>query len=238
MGPNQGGTSLKAIIAMFTLSAVAFGSSSLTLTDISTPGSPLVLTGNVRVIDEAKSELARFSYAAKVTVKNESSKVVLLSVIEMRIRGTNGTEVTSTETDDYFFTSDTLDPGATKLIHDILRPIYSKNEGESRALPKARASVKFVQFLDGTTWGAPDGDNGSLRERSQTWKTLEALAHTHKTSGEQAFLDELMAPSELQTVCYLQRLYLRSKDCKAVLAEVESMLLNARLHAAGAVNVN
>jgi hypothetical protein len=60
---------------------------------------------------------------------------------------------------------------------------------------------------------------------------LDDLERTYETRGEQPFSAELMKPSELQTIRYLQRLRVSANnDVQMLIAQVRTMLANAKLH--------
>jgi hypothetical protein len=95
----------------------------------------------------------------------------------------------------------------------------------------ADAKVIFVQFSDGTNWGSNRRAKGAFLERERTLQKLEHLAGTRQAQGRDQFVKELLEPTDLQTILYLQHRYKSNDaDLTAIIQKVQEMLMYANVH--------
>jgi hypothetical protein len=225
---------LATLVVMF-LAAGAFASpveSTLSITNVSQPGSPITIVGTVNV-NEHTSVQFPYSFRTEVSLTNVSPKAVLAMVVMTDIRNATEIDLNNTRKDDYFFGSDSFEPNTVVMVDDTLGP-YGKPRAEAELEPKrptAIAKVEFVQFADGSVWGDPAAGKDLLRERRLALDELRFLENTSRMKGEQQFVEELEKPSQLSAILNLQQLYNSNEgDASAVLQKIASMLEQANLH--------
>jgi hypothetical protein len=215
-------------------------------------GVPVLLSGTVTPADSRRARV-RYSYKVSISATNVSDKSILLMITRVDINRELGednslstTERSLTTVDDDFFSSSLFDPGATRCTEDF-DPAATNMPGHSLAPfgdapfdlgaepPKtaAVASVLFVQFADGSTWGDRKAAEEALHERSLTVDRLTFLEEVYRTKGEQPFLIELLKPSQPVTVAALQELYREKKDAALVIARLTAMLHDGDMHFRG-----
>jgi hypothetical protein len=166
-------------------------------------GSPFELTtGRVVLEETAAGNQLQSSWGEKVAVKNTSEKPILLVVATLSLVGRHnhgqrrgpGGGVTYVVADDRFFRADVIKPGDTLVLHDTepdrgqteccINPLEPANE------PKAEFQVRFVQFVDGSTFGDPSQAKDDLAMRASIFKGLRQLVQSSSQRGEQGFLAE------------------------------------------------
>lgn len=226
---------MRTAVAIFMFSVVAWSlpqQASVPLSEISSPRCPLRIEGMVTTTDEMSSGSSNFSFRTNVSATNVSTKDILLLVIEMDILGMAGFGMKNNEIDDYFFMQEAFKSSTTKLFTNTELPIGFKNDSPNpSSVSKATAKVMFVQFSDGSTWGASEHGRDALLQRRLTSRELARLEQTYVAKGGQELANELEKPSQLPVIYQLQRLYSSSdKDIDAVVFQIRKLLSNARSH--------
>jgi hypothetical protein len=161
------------------------------LRDVSDSGSPIRVSGQLTFRDDG-SQVTPFSYEITATTKNVSSKSMLLMVIHFEASGMGGPGHDERYSQEYFFT-EPLEPGAIEKYesgHGSFGPreaLASPGADREPEPPSAAASVEFVQFSDGSTWGDPDAAADAFEIRRSTGCQLEALEHIYEQSGSKPF---------------------------------------------------
>ncbi len=187
--------------------------------DRSPSGSPIAVSGTFIVKDEP-AELFRHSGEGKISLTNVSSKPVLLTVLQIHMEVVRAPDMDSRSDDNFF--SNLLQPGSTDTVADSWRFGTASSEAESmpreeRVTPGANVSMLFVQFADGSTWGDPTKAKTALEYRVNTVNRLMALESVYRADGENAFIDDLLKPTNLPAIWQLQDLCKHTEDKNKVL---------------------
>src|SRR5882762_623877 len=225
---------VRTLLTWLMMCTAAFGlpHTEIRLIDTSSLDSPVKLSGVATFSDEP-SKLFRYEYKTTAYVNNVSQKSVLLLVARVRFTGAGGFDLDNAREDDYFFAEDLLGAGKTQTLKDSFGPASAPQAKTALATtdPQATASVLFVQFIDGSTWGELAAGKHMLEIRSLTWEKVRSLAETYRTNGEGQFLLALLRYSDLPAVASLQRTYESTKDSRGVVAKMTNMLRYADMHA-------
>jgi hypothetical protein len=164
------------------------------LTDISAHGSPLRTSGFVRFSDDHSSGI-RYTYRVDGSVKNLTSKGIMLAVIEIKTKDVDGPPLDYIYENDMFFDSDVIEPGEVIPLNTCPfksggssvsgHPIWGTGP-KNTSIPKASARVVFVQFSDGSSWGDAQAAQESLNTRRETLRELRWLENSlwDKDAGE------------------------------------------------------
>jgi hypothetical protein len=179
------------------------------LRDVSDSGSPIHVSGQLTFRDNG-SKVTPFCYQITATAKNVSSKSMLLVVIHFQANGLGGPGHDEQYSQEYFFT-EPLEPDAAEKYESehSLGPreaLVSPDVNRQPERPTATASVEFVQFSDGSTWGDSDAAADAFEIRRNTVRELEALEHIYEESGERAFRDELSRETYLPSIDALKKI--------------------------------
>jgi len=222
------------VIWMILSSTAAFcvPHSEVRLTDDSPPDSPVKLSG-ISTFDDEPAGRFRYKYRTTTYVDNVSQKSVLLLVAKLRFTGTGQFDLDNTREEDYFFAEDLLESGKAQTLKDSFGPVGAPQAKITLdpTDPQATATVLFVQFIDGSTWGDLEAGKHMLETRRLTWEKLQSLAETYRAKGEERFLLEFTRHSDLPAVGSMQRTYESTKDSTAVIARIRNMLRYADMHA-------
>ena len=212
----------------------------ISVVDRSFRGSPLLVKGNVTAKDRPREKL-RYSVAGRVWLTNISSKPILLTIVSLE--GTNVPGVNDKWSQDYYF-SDSFEPQSTENHEWTFGPFVSRMEVKSdegskwvdlepeRGAPqKVTASVLFVQYADGSSWGDKEEANTVLAVRKQTIERLMALASIYREKGETALVDALSESTDLPAVSSLQNFCQHNNDKSKVVDRLFRMLATVDEHA-------
>jgi hypothetical protein len=210
----------------------------ISVVDRSSRGSPLLVKGDVTAKDKPTEKL-RFSIAGRVSLTNVSSKPILMTIVSFE--GTN-VQLNYRWSQDYYF-SDPFEPQSTENHEWTSGPFVSrmevKSEGGSKwvdlepergAPQKVVASVLFVQYADGSSWGDKQEANTVLAVRRESVKKLMALASMYREKGETAFVDALSECTDLPAISSLQYFSQRSDDKSKVVDRLFRMLATVDEH--------
>jgi hypothetical protein len=207
--------------------------------DSSSGNSPLEIKGDVRAFD-TPAERARNAIVGRLSVTNVSSKPILLTVVS--IKGTNVVGVNDTSIHDYYF-SEPFEPQTSENQDWTYGPFLQQmgvrsDEGwkwvDVEPVKGVRqeviASVLFVQYADGTSWGDREAAKDALIARAESTKSLTVLASIYRDEGKQAFLDSLMQPSNLNAIVTLQFFCEKTDDKGKVVDRLFRTLSKAEEH--------
>ena len=198
-------------------------------------GSPLLISGTVTAI-ESESPVRRSLIKRNVLLTNASSKGILLTVVQLSVSGLSLVNVNATLENDYFFSAEVFSPSSTQNYEQPFGPVTKTGtsaKAEEATQPRALASVKFVQFADGSTWGIPLAGKHALDERQLLWQELRVLADTYQTKGANEFVAKLRQPSSLAVITNMQHLYAETHNPVIVSDKVSAMLRQASEHMRG-----
>jgi len=166
--------------------------------DLSDKGSPIQISGYM-ILGYDRANRFPFSYEESTSVKNVSTKSILLMIVHVEASRRPGHDETYSQ--DYFF-GDALAPGQVEVNHNPEQrfgatlvngePLPYKKDPH----PAAQAHAEFVQFGDGSTWGDADPATDLLDERRKIVEELDLLEHLYEQAGESAFLGEFERAGE------------------------------------------
>ncbi len=196
-------------------------------------GAPAKISGEVVAkdisSDSAPSRTAH-SFNADLYLTNESAKPILLMIIDLKVISPFKISLDYTEVEDYFFESTIPQPGSTVELRRNLGT-FGEPQGPYEpftVVPSTRATVVFLQFMDGSTWGDAVAAEKALRDRQRALEQLELLKVDEKKESRKQLLAEIEQPTSLQPISSLQDLYRGKKDLAVVETKVNDMLKNAR----------
>ena len=137
---------------------------------------------------------------------------------------------------DYFFESDLLAPQQTIILETQLlsqrqpaETLTALKSGSAKVI--ADASVGFVQFADGSTWGDLIAGREFLQQREQAWKELRFLADLYHSNQQMKFEAALNEPAaRVPYVGKLGLIYSQTKNIDAVVQEMAELLRWGNLH--------
>jgi len=234
-GPEEAGhqTSQRVglmILAIAVLLTTSFPlQTEINVTDASSRGCPLSLLGTITTIDSGPEVPFRYSWKIAASVRNSSTKDILLAVIKIQIDDPGKLRNDYTRDNDYFFMSDVFRSNTTQSIDQPLMRFGTSAKFQVRKItPTAIARVSFIQFSDGSTWGRNSEGREILKERQLTLNKLLDLDRVFRTEGPDKFVVKLMEPTRLTLIEDLQRLYKeKGDDVNPVAKEISLMLTNA-----------
>jgi len=155
----------------------------LAVTDVSESGAPVSVSGSAYLSSKPTSKGIESNLELKATLKNVSSKPIMAfeTVVDISASYGGGDRVISRE--DYFFSNHAFMPGSTTLVSvpPHSQVVYSDHSGKSASTnslsPSGRADVRvtFVQFDDGTTFGACVWAGGLDSRRQEMTKIMRGL---------------------------------------------------------------
>ncbi len=197
--------------------------------DVSQVGAPIEIKGEI-VAKDKPSEITPYSFDGDFYVSNNSTKPILLMIIKLDVVSPFKISINYTEVQDYFFESSIPKPGSTVRVHRFLGT-FGEPKGPYepfRVESSAHASVVFVQFVDGSSWGDAASAEGALRDRQLSLHQLELLREESVKQGKKEFAETLSRSTVLQPILELQNLYREAGELAPVVAKVSGMLQNAR----------
>jgi hypothetical protein len=230
-----------AAIAMLTLRlclTTCFGQAQVRLTDISLAGSPVEVSGTLS-FDDDPSQTLRYSNQIVGHLRDKSAKDILLVIVHFRGGGPRAAALDLTFQQEYFFTSDVLQAGASKPFQS--RPTrfgiatingnpVEESIDELYSAPRATAETVFVEFSDGTTWGDLESARDGFKERLQTLNELSQFEGLLRAKGPEA-LSEQLSKDRFVPECISSLRNTCSGKTSACLSEgVRLMLEAAKLH--------
>ncbi len=204
----------------------------LPVVDRSDPGSPLRISGTVRLRETASAHTATTTLVEEdIVAENISSKTILALVAWLDVTPTYTAPQRSVKQYECFFASDVIKPGEQHSLSDVSASGHTTMEDYSRQrapkTPKAEIRVVYVQFLDGSTFGQEAFARHLLAVRRIAWQHLRRLDRAYKRGGEPAFLEELserVEPSEVDTLLQNVRETQRTRGTPSAIGQVRLML--------------
>ena len=229
--------------AAFSLLVALFGPSPASCTvaeqrmeiqDTSDKGSPIQISGYMTLRYDSENRFP-FSYEESTSVKNVSSKGILLMIV--RLEATSGPGSDEKYSQEYFF-GDALAPGQVELNHNLEQRFgASVVNGEPLPYekdphPAAQAHAEFVQFSDGSTWGDVESATGVLALRRKALEELDLLEHLYEQAGESAFLEEFAQADDFLGIIrqMKDRCGEKTADSKCAHSIVHRTFLTAKEH--------
>ncbi len=195
--------------------------------------SPITVQGFVQAIKKKDAEGRVFpSYELRGSVSNNSSRDILLVVIKFNVKHLSVSRETKIRSTDYFFEPGLLTPNSVTSFEESGLP-YGIAKVEAVPMPasgKAVATVAFVEFSNGETWGNPHEAAEALRARSDALRKLQALKDTYNTEGPDRLIEQLGQCSEMPFVSSVYVAYRDEKSVAIAVQKVDSMLAAAKSH--------
>ncbi len=212
--------------------------STILVQDISEPGSPMVVSGTVRLTESISGNTIRVSIADDIVGRNISDKIILTLVARIEVEPSQGSRQEFVRQYECFFAPDVIRPGDQ---HSLSGPGPTETTETFNPLhpPKtARATAKivYVQYVDGSTFGHPVFGAEIRKIRQITWQHLRRLDRAYQRGGLSAFQEELsetVQPQETETVLEGIRQTVRSRGALAGISQVRKMLSLAEQYRAG-----
>jgi hypothetical protein len=202
--------------------------------DQSDKGSPIQISGYM-ILGYDRTNRFPFSYEQSTSVKNVSTKSILLMIVHLEASSGPGHDEKYSQ--EYFF-GDALAPGQVEANHDPKQrfgaavvngePLPYKRDPH----PIAQARAEFVQFSDGSTWGDADSAEGVFETRRKTLEELDLLEHLYEQAGESAFLEEFAQADDFLDVLRQMKYRCSEKtaDSKCAHNIVHRTFLTAKEH--------
>lgn len=186
----------------------------LLVSDKSSAGAPLQAAGNATVSSEITSKGIESTAQLTAMVKNISTKPVMAfeAIIDLASYGVGDRK---TSHDDYFFSDSLLAPGSSTEIaiapHKEIafwnRAEHPANFDDIHQPAQARADVKvtFVQFADGTTFGASQWSSSLTAERKNMMAIMGGLLLAYDAdteAGLKSAIEKELAKPEIPNVVF------------------------------------
>jgi hypothetical protein len=93
------------------------------------------------------------------------------------------------------------------------------------------ATVVFVQFADGSTWGDATAGREILLDRARELGELKRLAEVYEANGNAEFVAALENPSSCNAIKYLHEQFVKNRhDATIVFNILTSMIASADHH--------
>ena len=192
---------LAAVPALFAQDVGAGYQARVELRDVSRPGSPLHVTGYVRLSADDPSNITHYAHHVEASATNVGLKPILYLSIRFQTMGGSVPGLDFSHRSDYFFGDGVLTTGVSESINASL-PTFGPSivNGVAQTLRVsaadsplgATARVEFVYFQDGSAWGDRESKKEFFKGRKEEIRQLERLENVYKEQGEQAFTDALL----------------------------------------------
>jgi hypothetical protein len=172
------------------------------LRNVSGSRSPIQIVGYLIFRDDPATNVR--VYCVYASARNVSTKKISYWSVGFETTGGSGPGLNLIQSNDYFFTGDVFAPGQTAKVPSspislVIRTGNNDSPAETGAPDAATASarIKFVQFIDGSTWGEREYAVHVHQLRRATLDKFESLQHLYSEGGEKAFVDALEEPTGL-----------------------------------------
>ncbi len=238
------GTSLSRLVGstLLLVSSSSHGGQSYDLivpmTDISSPHSPIKASGQASFHQDLSPDSVKTQCKIKVQLLNASNKSILAYEVSVVAVPDYGGGIGLTSQADYFFRPEQeLGPGAQQSLDEPTPnwSVTSRKEGSKPATPKATFQVIFVQFADGSKFGASPWGAALSTVRKQTTEQLELVLEAFRSSGDEGLrLALAKARARLDNPAFTNEVLddiketLEANGPKAATAEITRMLDTAQ----------
>lgn|SRR5579872_95570 len=202
---------------LFVVSISAWGTNiNVPCVDNSPAGSPLHSSGSTVLAQNEVGNQVSFQYHDDWTTTSVSTKPIMAIVETLSIRFPNGHLAGKTLAHEAFFHPHLVLPGETiRLIppNDESPKEVMPIGNEQSAEPICAITTRWVQYVDGSTFGDQTYAAHLLQLRHQIWDALAYLNHVYLTQGADKFAAALMQPTHPAFVDgYLDHLRLVQKE--------------------------
>jgi hypothetical protein len=207
--------------------------STIQVVDKSSPASPIAISG-IAIAPNTQAGAPPAGCKAKLTLRNVSTKPIVVSVIHLEVNGRGYQEWNLTHQEDNFYSDRQLEPGAPLTIESAQKPLPQQVAAPAdERVPKAIASVQYVEFLDGSTWGDPLVRDQVRNERQIHLQNLKELWQVYQTGGDPELEIALSKPFSDDAVGVLQAMYRDTNNLRIVTDKLAKMLAMAEAHTKG-----
>jgi hypothetical protein len=170
------------------------------LVDKTEVGSPFEVSGRVSLQETVAGNQVQWSWGQHVVAKNISGKPILLFVATLTQIGRHprgkyagpGDGPTYELGDDRFFVKNAIKPGESLALRDTTPDTGQLecciNPLDESGQPQAEFRVRFVQFVDGSTFGDSSEAKDELAVRAMIFDGLRGLMKSYSEQGESGFL--------------------------------------------------
>jgi hypothetical protein len=193
---------------------------------------PITLSGTVLYVDD-KPEPLPYSFRVTINATNVSSNEILAVIVNTKITGNFKIELQSTRKEDYFFHDKLIGVKTSVQFEDDAGPFGSPRPKIDQ-LPKpseAIATVVFVQFADGSTWGDAAAGREMLLDRARELSELKQLAEVYDAKGNAEFVTALENRSSGNAIKYLHEQVVKNRNnATIVFKTLSSMIASADHH--------
>ena len=222
----------------------------LAVKDSSEAGAPLRATGSATVSSKITPEGIESTSELTASLENVSSKPIMAfeAVVDLSPHYGGGERVTSGE--DYFFSNHPLMPGSTylirvspqrELVYESHRtPPPTPDSSDHRSLARAEVKITFVQFSDGTTFGACEWARGLPAQREKLIEIINGLLRAYdrdKGTGLSSAIERAQAKTEISSDLYSTLSHIRQKfrdgGATAAVEQLKKYLANAERNSVG-----
>lgn len=165
------------------------------ISDTSSPGAPVVNEGRVTIFEQAYNDKEMVSRSGEWRVKNVSSKPIVALVETLFLRSPSGVTMEPLAEYDAFFHPQLVAPGAAislSINPPGARVIKRNSSGSTEAT--CEVVTRWVQFLDGSTFGDSKYAADLLKDRKEIQTALADLNNTYVAEGLDKFIQRLEEP--------------------------------------------
>lgn len=236
-------SNLLALVLFFAASPLAVLASTkitaLTVEDHSSSGSPVQISGQVRLRETfVGNEMTTSILEDRLVAKNISDRTILMMIVWVELYPSHAGADRSVRQYECFFAPDVIKPGDDhSLAGDTGRQDRQPfNPGQRAREPRLEAKVAYIQFLDGSEFGDPAQADQMFLLRKVTRRNLNRLNRAFDTSGEAAFreaLSEKVQPGEVDVFFENIRITARTRGTKFAVAQVKVAIKFAEERTAG-----
>lgn len=203
--------------------------------DVSEAGSPLRISGSVRLKETTWDGTVRLSHSEEIVAQNISNKTIMTLVVWLDIIPSFTGPKRAVRQYECFFAPDVIRPGDTHplSLENSREDVEPYNSAEPPRTASATVRVAYVQFADGSVFGNEAFGADIQRIRKTAWQHLRRLDRTYIRSGEKAFADELnepIEPAEVNTLIENVRQTQRTSGTIAAVSHLRKMLRLAEEH--------
>jgi hypothetical protein len=205
------------------------------VTDLSAPGSPLQISGNVSFTDQLLGNSVVSSSNYKLTARNVSGRGIVFVLVRFEASGGRGGGMLHSFQWENFFSNEVIAPEKTFVLARSVGEHQTSccvNPLEPAASPKAEVNVMYSEFDDGSTYGDRSEAATVFATRSMV---IEGLRQLDALKGDEDFvrlLGQNLTSADADDFLEILRSIQKRDGIQAVRAKVRRDLGNAARHLA------
>lgn len=171
--------------------------------DLTPSGAPLKISGSADLHQDVLPGIFKWQWSMSLQVTNSSAKTVLAFEVSGVVAPCCGAGMAYTNEIDYFFEPQlVLGPGGAQSL--VRGPMEWEEgpytQGGPVRPPRAEFHVVFVEFADGSTWGASPWGASLESQRSETVSLLTRLLTEYRTGGEGSLRSAVSGDQQLTSL--------------------------------------